>query len=382
METIKLYYKDAYTRHFEARVLACEPGKDGFQVQLDQTAFFPEGGGQTADTGLLGDVRVRDVQEVDGDILHFTDGPLPVGALVTGLLDWDDRFRKMQDHSGEHIISGLLHSRYGYDNVGFHLAEDGFTIDYNGELDRAQIDEIEAAANAIVWEDRPVTTSFPSPEELEALEYRSKLDLTENVRIVTVEGVDCCACCAPHVSHTGEVGIVKILDFMRHRGGVRLWAKCGTDALQDYRARYTASVAVSGLLNVPQDKIADGVERLLTQRDSLKQEVTALQKQMLEAQADALAPTEGDILAFVQADDAGMRLVANIGVERCGGVCAVFSGTDGDLHFVMASRTQDMRAYLKGLPPSLAIRGGGQAQMVSGRSTATRAEIERFFGKG
>lgn len=381
MNTTKLFYENAYTRTFQARVLACGEGKNGWLVELDQTAFFPEGGGQTADTGALGGARVLDVHEKAGRVLHLTDGPLPVGETVTGQIDWAERFRKMQNHSGEHVVSGLVHTRFGYDNVGFHLGDDGCTLDFSGELTRSQLDEIERAANAVVWENRPVTARFPAPEELERLDYRSKLDLRENVRIVTVEGVDCCACCAPHVSRTGEIGVIKLLDFMRHRGGVRVWAKSGTDALRDYQARYTASAAVSGLLNTPQDSIAGGVERLLAQRDGMKQELAALRRQAAEAQAAALRPTEGNMLLFTQADEAGMRLLANAGMEKCGGVCAVFSGGDGDFRFVMASRTEDMRAYIKDLPAHLKARGGGQPQMVSGRCAAARTELEAFFGR-
>jgi alanyl-tRNA synthetase len=380
MNTTKLYYENAYTRRFTAQVTACEPVKGGYHVQLDQTAFFPEGGGQTADTGTLDSVRVLDCHEKGGEIYHFTDAPLTVGQTVTGLLDWHDRFRKMQNHTGEHIVSGLVHARYGFENVGFHLAENGCTFDFDGELTRQQLDELEQAANAIVWENRPVTTAFPSSEELASLTYRSKLDLTENVRLVTVEGVDVCACCAPHVSRTGEIGIIKLLDFMRHRGGVRIWAKCGWDALQDYDRRYTASAAISGLLNTPQESIVSGVEKLLAQRDSLKQELTTLQRQALEAQAASLAPTEGNYLLFPQTDNEGMRLLANALLEKCGGVCALFSGQDGAYQFVLASRTQDMRSFLKENQSALQARGGGQTQMVSGRSTAAKADLEAFFG--
>ena len=379
MDTRKLYYENAYTQQFTAKVLSCEPAKTGWDVALDATAFFPEGGGQTADTGVLGEVRVLDVHEKGGVILHRTDGPLPVGETVEGRIDWADRFRKMQNHTGEHIVSGLIHGKYGFDNVGFHLAEDGCTIDFNGELTREQLDQIEQAANAVVWENRPVTTRFPTHPELAVLDYRSKLELTENVRIVTVEGVDVCACCAPHVSGTAQVGLIKLLDFMRHRGGVRIWLKAGADAVRDYGRRYAATAAVSGLLNVPQLEIASGVERLLNQRDKLKQDFADLQRQTLEARAAALEPTDGNMLLFAQAEDAGMRILANAGMEKCGGVCAVFSGEEGVWRFVMGSKTVDMRAFIKEHGPALKARGGGQSQMISGRSSATKEELEAFF---
>lgn len=379
MNTRKLYYEDAYMQRFEATVLSCEEGKGGWLVVLDATAFFPEEGGQSADTGTLGAVRVTDVREKAGVITHHTDGPLPVGAAVEGVIDWAERFRKMQTHTGEHIVSGIMHARYGFENVGFHLGEDYCTFDFDGELTRERLDDVERAANAAVWANLPVTARFPSPEELAVLPYRSKLDLTENVRIVTVEGVDICACCAPHVARTGEIGMIKMLDFMRHRGGIRIWCKCGSDALADYHARYTGAAAISALLNTPQDNIVPGVEKLLKQRDEIRADYALLKKEVLEKQAAALAPTEGNILLFAREDDAGMRILVNGGMEKCGGVCAVFSGEDGAWQFVMGSRTADMRAFMKENGPALKARGGGQPQMVSGRSQATKADLEEFF---
>ncbi len=380
METVKLFYENAYTRIFQAIVLSCEARRDGgFAVVLDRTAFNPEGGGQSGDTGVLGGVSVTDTHEKDGVIYHYTDGPLAPGDAVSSEIDWDERFRKMQNHSGEHIVSGLVHARYGYSNVGFHLGDDGCTIDFDGELTREQLDEIEAAANAVVWENRPVTARFPAPEELKTLDYRSKLDLQSNVRIVEVEGVDRCACCAPHVSRTGEVGLIKLLDAMRHRGGVRIWLKAGADALRDYGARYRDSAAISALLNLPQDRLVPGVEKLIAQRDELKFQLVSLQRQALEAQAAALAPTEGNMLLFAEGDDAGMRILANAGMEKCGGVCAVFSGSEGDWRFVMGSLHRDMRAFAGEIREPLRARGGGQERMISGRSQASRAELEAFF---
>ena len=379
METIKLFYENAFTAAFDAVVTACEPRKNGYAAALDRTAFNPEGGGQSGDTGVLGGVRVTDTHEKQGVIWHYTDAPLPVGQTVRGELDWAERFRKMQNHSGEHIVSGLVHAKYGYDNVGFHLGDDGCTIDFSGELTREQRDGIEREANAAVWRNVPITARFPAPEELKALDYRSKLDLTENVRIVTVEGVDVCACCAPHVERTGQIGVVKLLDFMRHRGGVRVWLKAGADALRDYGARYEATAALSALLNVPQADVVPAAEKLRQARDDLRFELAGLRRRAIEAQAAALTETEGHLALFAEGEDADLRLLVNAGMEKCGGVCAVFSGADGDYRFVMGSRTRDMRAFAKDIREPLAARGGGQERMISGRCTADRTAIEAFF---
>lgn len=382
MNTVRLYYENAYNRAFDAVVLSCAQDGERWRIVLDRTAFFPEGGGQAADPGTLGGAHVLDVQEEGSVIVHYTDAPLDAGSTVSGTLDWAERFRRMQDHTGEHILSGLVHRRFGFDNVGFHLSTDSCTVDFSGELSREDLDVVEDAANTVVWENRAVTARFPDPAELPTLEYRSKLDLTENVRIVTIEGVDDCACCAPHVSRTGEVGVIKILDFMRHRGGTRLWLKCGADALRDYRSRYSATATLSAMLNVPQSDVVPAAEKLFAQRDELKFRLVALERQVLEAQADALAPTDGNLLIFAAADEAGLRLLANKGMEKCGGICAVFSGEDGDYRFVMASRTADMRAFAKQQRETLCLRGGGQERMISGRCTATRHMLQAFFEKG
>ena len=380
MKTRKLYYEDAYRRHFAAEVLSCREDKDRFCVVLDQTVFFPEEGGQAADPGILGGRQVLDVKEKEGVIYHYTDGPLSPGETVEGEIDWAERFRKMQNHSGEHILSGVVFRRHGFENTGFHLSADGFTLDFSQELSREELAAIEWEANEAVWADRPVTARFPAPEELKTLAYRSKLDLTENVRIVTIEGVDNCACCAPHVSSTGQIGAIKLYEAMRHRGGMRIWAKCGSDALRDFRARCTADAAVSALLSVPQGEIARGVEKLLAERDSLKQQLAAAQNELVQKQIETLRPTEGDLLLFARADMDGLRALVNAGMELCGGVCAAFAGEDGNFRFVAGSKSRNCRDWLNTAKEALKARGGGKPEMVSGSSAAGQKEIEAFFG--
>ena len=379
METRKLYDENAYERSFAALVQSCVPGENGWIVRLDRTAFFPEGGGQRADTGTLGSVRVWDAQEENGAVLHFTDAPLEEGSGVTGVLDWDERFRRMQTHTGEHILSGLLHNRFGYENVGFHLGEAGCTLDTGGELSPEDLAWLETEANRVVWENRTVSARYPAPEELPNLSYRSKLELTENVRLVTIEDLDVCACCAPHVARTGEIGVIKILDAMRHRGGMRLAVCCGSDALRDYQSRFEDTARISRLLNVPQPDIAPAAEKLMAQRDALSYRVTALERKALEAMAASLPPTDGNLLLFTRADEAGMRLLANAGREKCGGICAVFSGPEHDFRFILTSETEDMNAFVRTHREALGLRGGGQARMVSGKCTAGRDALVSFF---
>lgn len=378
--TEKLYDSDSRLREFTARVLSCERAGERWAAVLDRTAFFPEGGGQAADTGTLGASRVLDVQEASGELLHYLDAPLAVGETVTGLLDWEQRFRRMQDHSGEHLLSGLVHARYGYRNVGFHLGDGDVTVDFNGELDRAQLDELETEVNLAIAENVPIICWYPPAEELAALDYRSKLELTENVRLVKIEGYDLCACCAPHVSRTGEIGSLRILDFMRHRGGVRLHLLCGLDAMEDARARYQATLAISGLLSVPQLETPAAVRRVLGELEETKRALADARRQMLGMKAAALPETEGNLCLFEpELDLLSLRELVNAGMEKAGGVCAAFSGRDGDWKYIIGSRNADLRVLAKEINAAIGGRGGGRPEMIQGSCRASRAEIEAYF---
>lgn len=380
--TIKLYDQDSHCRAFSARVLTCQAAGEGrWQVTLDQTAFFPEGGGQPADQGTLGGSAVLDVQEAGDAILHTTDAPLSPGDTVQGELDWALRFGRMQCHSGEHVISGLAHSLYGCTNVGFHMGEDAVILDFDKELSPAQLREIEDRANAIITENRPVTAVYPDPDTLAGLDYRSKLDLTENVRIVTIEGCDVCACCAPHVKHTGEIGLVKLLDAMRHRGGIRIWMAAGKLALRDYQVKQENIAAISAALSVQQPQAAQGVQRILGEMEGLKEALKAARQALVLEKAHSLPETEGNLCLFQEDLDAGsLRALANAGMEKCSGICAVFTGSDqAGYRYVMGSRTVDLRAQAKAINAALGGKGGGQPTMIQGSVTAVREAILAYF---
>lgn len=380
--TIKLYDQDSHCRAFSARVLTCQAAGEGrWQVTLDQTAFFPEGGGQPADQGTLGGAAVLDVQEAGDAILHTTDAPLSPGDTVQGELDWALRFGRMQCHSGEHVISGLAHSLFGCTNVGFHMGEDAVILDFDKELSPAQLREIEDRANAIITENRPVTAVYPDPDTLAGLDYRSKLDLTENVRIVTIEGCDVCACCAPHVKHTGEIGLVKLLDAMRHRGGIRIWMAAGKLALRDYQVKQENIAAISAALSVQQPQAAQGVQRILGEMEGLKEALKAARQALVLEKAHSLPETEGNLCLFQEDLDAGsLRALANAGMEKCSGICAVFTGSDqAGYRYVMGSRTVDLRAQAKAINAALGGKGGGQPTMIQGSVTAGREAILAYF---
>lgn len=376
--TEKLYYQDSHLFAFDAKVLDCRAEKKGYSVVLDRTAFFPEGGGQLADTGTLGGVRVTDVHERDGEIRHYTDSPLTVGETVHGELDTEQRLRRMQNHSGEHILSGLVHNAYGYDNVGFHMGAECMIIDFSGELSREQLMELETKANEVVRRNLALHIWFPDEAELSALDYRSKLELTENVRIVEIPGVDRCACCAPHVKYTGEVGVIKILDSQRHRGGQRVSVICGMDALEDYRARQESVTDISRALSAKRGEVAQAVQRVLNEQQSMKERCDALSLSLIRYMADAEGERDGSIVLFSDVlGEIAQRELVNLLMPKAGGFAAVFCGSDKDgWRYVIGSLRCDLRAGAKAINAAIDGRGGGTPQMIQGSARASRETIE------
>ena len=245
METKKLYYGDCHLREFSATVLACTETDKGYQVILDATAFYPEGGGQDCDLGSLGTAQVLDVQEQGESVIHLCDAPLPVGASVVGKIDWERRFDLMQQHSGEHILSGLIHAAFGYHNVGFHVGKDTMEVDFDGPIPTEALAQLEAEANRAVWENLPIRCWYPSPEALPQVSYRTKKALPWPVRIVEVPGYDTCACCGVHVASTGEIGLIKILSCVKFHQGVRLEMLCGRRAYRHLCQAYDQNRQVS-----------------------------------------------------------------------------------------------------------------------------------------
>ena len=376
--TEKLYYLDSHLFDFDAAVLDCRAEKTGYSVVLDRTAFFPEGGGQLSDTGTLGGVRVTDVRERDGEIRHYTDAPLEVGESVRGEIEREQRLRRMQNHSGEHILSGLVHSAYGYDNVGFHMGAECMIIDFSGELAREQLMELETRANEVVRQNLPLHIWFPDEAELRTLDYRSKLELTENVRIVEIPGVDRCACCAPHVERTGEVGLVKILDSQRHRGGQRVSVICGMDALEDYRARQESVTEISRALSAKRGEVTQAVQRILSEQQSMKERCDALSLALIQYMADAEGERDGNIVLFSDVlGEIAQRELVNRLMPKAGGFAAVFVGSDSDgWRYIIGSLHCDLRAGARAINAAVDGRGGGKPQMIQGSAAAAGHEIE------
>ena len=380
METEKLYYADPFLTDFTATVLDCQPGKNGYLVTLDRTAFYPEGGGQPADHGTLGAVQVTDVHETKGVIFHTCDGPVEIGTQVAGAVDWPRRFDHMQQHSGEHILSGLLCSLYHCDNVGFHLGADTVTIDYNAELTWEQVMAAEKAANEVIWQDTPVDITFPAPDALARLNYRSKKALTGQVRIVAFPGADCCACCGTHVLRSGQVGLVKFLSVQKFREGVRIELLCGKRALEYLSKTWEQAKAIGQRLSVkPVDSDA-AVERLEGELTSLKLRCAQLEESVFESMAKEQAG-KGNVLLFQPAmrPDSVRRLMDAVS-KTCGGLAAVFAGEEGHYAYALGRADgQDISPLVKAMNTVLHGRGGGRNGFAQGSVETERSAIESFF---
>ena len=379
--TEKLHFNDNHLSEFEATVLNCTEDKKGYAVVLDKSAFFPEGGGQLSDSGFIGGVRVESVHEKGGEVLHYCESALEVGKCYPCTIDFEQRYRRMQNHSGEHIFSGFTHQLHGFDNVGFHMGADCLTLDFSGELTWEQLTEIEQLSNEAVRKNLPVISSFPAEAELKAMEYRSKLDLTENVRIVEIPGVDRCACCAPHVKNTGEVGLIKLLDCQRHRGGVRVSIICGMDALDNVRLMQKNVIAISNLLSVKRGETAQAVERVLSEQQKLKEKLSSVSLELASLKAASFPETEGNICVFDSVlDEPALREMVNILMDKCSGYAAAFSGNDEEgYRYIIGSKNIDLRANGKAINQGINGKGGGSKEMIQGRASAKAEEIKSFI---
>ncbi len=377
--TEKLYYKDAYIKDFTATVLSVTKEGECYAAVLDRTAFFPEVGGQSADSGTISGIPVFDVQERGGIIYHYTRTAPGLGSAECHI-DFDMRFDKMQCHTAEHIICGIIHSLWGFDNVGFHLGIDDVTLDINAPMDREMLDKVEDMANEAVYKNLPVTTIFPMADELPELNYRSKLDITENVRIVNIEGYDSCACCAPHVARTGEIGLIKMLDFEKHRGGVRIHMLAGARALKDYREKYRNIQSISARLSVPQHSTADALGEYMSATAKNEYELKGALMASVKREAEAVAPREGNLVRYLPSlamNEA--REFVNIVMPKVKGITVALIGEEKDYKYIMASDSEDLKTALAEANKALNGKGGGRAPMMQGSFAATLDAIEKFF---
>jgi len=366
--TEKLFYEDSHMITFSAVVKACEKVGDYYEAVLDRTAFFPEGGGQYADTGYIDGIKVLDAHEREGVIYHKTEETLTVGKQVECAIDWEERFSKMQHHSGEHIVSGLVNSIYGYDNVGFHMGKDAVTMDFNGVLSKEQLKEIEKKANEAVVKNLDIQVLYPSKEELTEINYRSKIEIEGQVRIVIVPGYDTCACCAPHVKKTGEIGLIKLIGVQNYKGGVRVSMLCGFRAIADYEAKSESTKRISVMLSAKEEEIADEVARLKEEIALQKGKVAEMQQKLLQYKVNEL-PDHQPLVVLFESDLSGdsPRELVNLLIAKGTEVGAVFAETGvNQYRYVIGSKKIDVRTFSKMLNEMFAGRGGGKPEMVQG----------------
>ena len=372
METIKLFYEDSHLREFTATVLSCTETEKGFQVVLDATAFYPEGGGQACDLGMLGDAKVLDVREKEGVILHLCHKALEVGKSVSGTIDWDRRFSLMQQHSGEHIVSGIVHSMFGWHNVGFHMGSDLMTIDFDGPIPAEALGQIERKANEAVWANLPVRTWYPEPEELPNVTYRSKKALPWPVRIVQIPGIDNCACCGTHVKATGEIGLIKLVSCIKFHAGVRIEMACGGKALALAQAVFEQNRAVSQAFSAKMLETGAAAVKMNEALAAEKLRANTLQSRLFDHMAKAYED-RGNVWLF--ADDlapAAVRELADKIAGVCGGWAAVLSGQEDNYSICIVSRQGDV----KDVGMALGARGGGKPGFFQGSLRAERKQIE------
>ena len=379
-ETRRLYYEDVYKKEFIATVVECREQKKGYAVILDESAFYPEGGGQPSDVGTLGDAKVTEVHEKDGELLHYTDKTLEVGAKVEGKIDWARRFDLMQQHSGEHMVSGIIHEKYGYDNVGFHMGSDAVTLDLDGVIAPEELPEFERQVNEAIEKNLEIEVFYPTREELEHIDYRSKKEIEGQVRIVRIGDYDTCACCGTHVERTGEIRLIKLLGLQNYKGGVRISMLTGKDAIDDYEKKHATIQEATHLLSVKPDQVDSGIRKLLEANAALKSKLIAFQRQVGEEKANAvLEGTKKVCFLEPNFQNDELREMCNKAAVKAELVLGLLPIREGMCQYVLISTRKDVREAGKELNSRFQGKGGGQPSMVQGTLMADGEEIRSFF---
>ena len=383
--TVKLYDTDSYLSEFDCKVISLYSDKDYIYIETDRTAFFPEGGGQTCDKGSLGGINVENVQIIDGRIVHFVKNSdenaekIKENSLLHGKIDMKKRFSDMQQHSGEHIFSGIVNSLYGYNNVGFHLGSEIVTLDFDGELNEDDICKVESLVNEVVWKNLEIKILLPSQEELANIKYRSKIEIEGQVRIVEIPGVDICACCAPHVKYTGEIGIVRVVNFERYKGGTRVSILCGERALLDLRHKLKQNRLVSTLTSSKQDETAAAVERLKNENEKLKYDLVGMTRDFLTPKSETVAESERIILFDGKLQGKLLQDFTLSLMDKADKFTACFCGENDSYRYCIVSSKVNLQGLAKALNSRFSGRGGGKPEIVQGSLTAESEESIREF---
>lgn len=377
--TKKLYYEDPYLNTFEAVVISCSSKENYFEAVLNQTAFYPLGGGQPADKGTLNGIKVMDVSIKEGIVYHKLEKPLVKGEKVKGIIDSDKRMEWMQHHTGEHIISGLINKMYGYENVGFHMGEDCTTCDFNGELTKEQIAEIEKLANDAIYKNLPVKVVIASKEEVSHIQYRSKLDLMGEIRLVEIEGYDCCACCGMHVLRTGEIGIVKCIDSERHRGGTRIFLRCGKRALLDYVEKHNLIMEIGRYFSCQKEHIMMNLEKKDKLLYKKEEELRLLKDKLMTIKVEEAISLETPFI-YIEEEEIGlMRELTLRLIARTDKTVIIVHSAPKDIKYVIGSRIKDVRVVNEALIKEFDGKGGGSSELCQGSIKGSFTEVRMFL---
>ena len=382
----RLYYKDAYMKEFDSEVLSCEPAKDGWDVVLINTAFYPEGGGQGADRGVLtfagASVNVLDVHEKNGTVIHKTDAPAAAGTKVHGIIDWEVRFDHMQQHSGEHIASGMICKKWNCDNVGFHMGSNTVTIDYNAPISFEEILELEKDINKYIWEAHDIDISFPEPDELAKIDYRSKKELAGEVRIVSFPGADTCACCGTHVRNSSEVGLVKFLSAVKFHEGTRFEMLCGKRAFEYLALCYKESRETGIMLNSKPEEISGIVGKMKEEIGSLKVSYSKTEDEYFRLFADTLKGKGNVLIIKDELSSVSVRKLCVMAASASGGIAVVIAGESRNYKYAVSQEGTDLKEFTKKMNEALNGRGGGKGGFAQGSLTAGEKEVKSFFADG
>lgn len=374
MNVNELYYQNVYLKEFEASVVSCVKGKKGYEIVLDQTAFYPEGGGQLCDQGTLNGIWVKEVKEKD-QIIHYTDEAIEIGTKVKGCIDWERRFDHMQNHTGEHILSGVIHQLFGYENVGFHMSDDHILVDYDGMMSEDDVKRVEALSNEIIRRHEKILVTYPSKEELDAMDFRCKKELSGTVRIVDIPGCDVCACCGTHVDNTAEVNLIKVINFEKHKDGIRLELLCGNRALKDYEMKHMQNMHLYQLFSVKPDEVESMVKKVQEEAKQQRFEVNELWKRLLAMRIDQIEPTDFIIECFEESVPKDqLKNFANGLLVKCD-TLAVLVPNRESFNYLVMSKSKPLRALSRELNKALNGKGGGSDEMIQGTFSADKDTI-------
>ncbi len=421
----KIYEADSYMKECDTVITGYASTADGHFITIRDSIFFPEEGGQYADTGRIelggyelvvldGQIisekhvditknNASDLSSLSVGIWYMIDwsesckescSELPalsdilvINSEIHCILDYNKRYDRMQNHTGEHILTGTVHADYGYNNVGFHLSDENYvTLDLDGPLTYAEIMEEERKANEVIYGNYPVKASFPDKEELKDIEYRSKIEIDGQVRLITIgddeRTVDVCACCAPHVARTGEVGIIKVISIVNWKGGVRIGILCGRRALEYINHRQDIIMGLTDIMTTSEDNLISMAKNRLDEIKDLKARLSGALEADIVSRIEAGDPDiERTHLVFVGSDfpAASMKNIYNVLKSKYSGYTGIFAGDDAEGYRYNAGARDISSKALIPILSRAGAKGGGNDEMIQGRIGSDRAAIEKLF---